>query len=72
MHIPFSMSDEPDLGDEFKGHYDNEFLTEPEPWMEKPRLYTQEDMDKVIQQSLSAQRQAFWDGYDHGKEERNQ
>jgi len=51
MHVPFSMSDEPDLGDEFKGIGGDYEHIEPTP-IDKP-IYTQEQMNKVILANLN-------------------
>lgn len=47
MHVPFSMSDEPDLGDEFRGYSRDE----PYDWeYESPIIttYTQSEMDEAL------------------------
>lgn len=52
MNIPFSMSDEPDLGDEFKGIGGDYEHIEPLSF-DKP-LYTQEQMNMVILANIAA------------------
>lgn len=73
MHIPFSMSDEPDLGDEFNGMTSYEDLPEPPPMrrgdggQEKLKYtYTQSDVDRIIQQSIKMKNEAYQDGYNRG------
>ena len=71
MHVPFSMSDEPDLGDEFRQHDDYYKSSPPEPppmrrgdgkverlkvdSVCKYKFYSQSEVDAIIQQSLVAQ-----------------
>lgn len=46
MHVPFSMSDEPDLGDEFSGYSrDDPYDLGYDPYV---TTYTQSEMDDVI------------------------
>lgn len=61
MYFPFSMSDEPDLGDEFNGvsNYGawdqvSETIPDSSPLRlgKTSRIYTQEEMTKVIQHSI--------------------
>lgn len=67
MNIPFSMSDEPDLGDEFKSliqEHDDEVeaigyslkLVNPALGIDKP-IYTDWDMKIVIQRNLNSIRE---------------
>lgn len=73
MHVPFSMSDEPDLGDEFKGSYENtcEFHTfdyHNEPVREKTYTETQvhEMIRGLIKKSLELRDEAYWEGFNEG------
>lgn len=64
MHIPFSMSDEPDLGDELK----YEPLSEVYHFNDQPkvRTYSQSDVDKIIRASIKMRDEAYQDGFKDG------
>lgn len=84
MHVPFSMSDEPDLGDEFKQDvedyqisHDNERARDD--LLLKPRqpIYTEQEHNtlmgeairRIVIKSLEARDEAYWDGYNQAKKD---
>lgn len=76
MHVLFSMSDEPDLGDEFRTYdideptVDNSKEILLRPW--KP-TYTNAEVREItsalIRRSIQYQRQAYEDGYNQAKKD---
>lgn len=84
MHVPYSMDDnEPDLYGGMGGYQPDD---DPYPhstsynvvleYVECPKFYTQEDMNKVIQHNIKSVHAAYdqgWsEGYREGVEEGNQ
>lgn len=76
MHVPYSMDDrEPDL---YGGMGGNQPDDDPYPhstsynvvleYVECPKFYTQEDMNKVIQHNIKAVRNAYEEGYKEGNQ----
>lgn len=75
MHIPFSMSDEPDLGDEFKSHYfDEQTVVDAEriKIIKSPKTYSQQLDDtikQIISQSIKMRDEAYSEGFNEGYQE---
>lgn len=70
MHIPFSMSDEPDLGDEFRGytHEDNYNVDDPFRGVDQC-IYSQRQIDELIRKSIRMKNEAYQEGYNKGLDE---
>lgn len=77
MKVPYSMDDsEPDLYGGLGGYHNNDYYESRNvtlEYVELPKFYTQEDMDKVIQHNLKSIAElrkeidkAYEDGYDKG------
>lgn len=64
MHIPFSMSDEPDLGDEFKSYTNEDHAETPISWKSiyEP-VYSERDLQE-LEEDLMYAREALRDVID--------
>lgn len=64
MHVPFSMSDEPDLGDEFNGttsFASHDDYLEPLVEATPRRTYTQAEVDLILMKMVSRHQEAIDD-----------
>lgn len=68
MHVPYSMDDtEPDLYGGLGGHYEVEHY--PQPVRKMERMFTEDEVRKIVLKSIEQSRAAYEEGYADGLRE---